>query len=196
MNLLIATNNKHKIAEISPLLPQKIKLITLAEAGIVEDIPETGTTLEENALIKARYAFQKTGISCFADDTGLEVEALNGAPGVYSARYAGDDNDSKKNIALLLKNMQNEKNRRACFKTVIALIINWELQLFSGIVNGTIIEKEKGIDGFGYDPIFVPDGFDQTFAQMPLEQKNKISHRSKATQQLIDYLTGIIFRTN
>jgi len=188
MKLLIATNNKYKITEISPLLPKEIKLITLAEAGITENISETGKTLQDNAYIKANYAFQKTNLNCFADDTGLEVEALNGAPGVFSARYAGDENDSKKNVALLLKNLEGINNRRVCFKTVIALIINGEIYFFEGIVNGTIIEKETGTEGFGYDPVFVPKDTSLTFAQMSLEQKNKISHRSMATQKLIKFL--------
>ena len=188
MELIIATNNKHKLLEIKPLLPNNINLITLAEVGITEDIPETGKTLKDNALIKAEYAFLKTGFNSFADDTGLEVEALNGAPGVYSARYAGENQDAKKNIELLLKNLSGIENRKACFKTVIALILDGKQYFFEGVVNGKILEHEKGTDGFGYDPIFLPDGYNQTFAEMSLEQKNQISHRSRAVEGLVGFL--------
>ena len=188
MKLLIATNNQHKISEISPLIPHGIELITLSEAGIIEDIPETGSTLRENALIKAIYAYNKTKINCFADDTGLEVKALGSAPGVYSARYAGNEHNAEKNVQLLLQNMKGITNREACFRTVIALIMNGEQFIFEGIVEGYIIKEKIGNDGFGYDPVFIPEGYNQTFAQMTLSQKNEISHRSKAILQLIEFL--------
>ncbi len=188
MKLLFATNNEHKLYEISALMPNSIELVGLAQAGITEDIPETGDTLTENALIKAEYAFNKTGLWCFADDTGLEVEALNGAPGVHSARYAGEAKNSIDNVTLLLKNMSGKENRNACFKTVIALIFNNERYLFEGIVGGRIIDTPIGTAGFGYDPVFVPNGFNETFAQMPLELKNSISHRARAAQKLLDFI--------
>lgn len=188
MKLLIATNNQHKVSEILQLIPQGIKLITLSQAGITEDIPETGLTLKENAMIKARYAYNRTKINCFADDTGLEVETLDGAPGVYSARYAGAEQNSEKNIQLLLQNMKDSANRKACFKTVIALIIDGEQYFFEGITRGQITEKKSGSDGFGYDPVFVPEGQNLTFAQMTLPSKNKISHRGKAIYQLTEFL--------
>lgn len=191
MKLLFATNNEHKLYEISALMPKTFELVGLVQAGITEDIPETGDTLAENALIKAEYAFAKTGLWCFADDTGLEVEALNGAPGVHSARYAGESKNSTDNVNLLLKNIKDKENRNACFKTVIALIFNNERYLFEGIVEGKIIDTPTGTAGFGYDPIFVPHGYDQTFAQMPLELKNSISHRAHATQKLIDFVRSL-----
>lgn len=191
MKLLFATNNKHKLEEISALMPEKIELISLHQAGITGDIPETGSTLVENAIIKAEYGYKKTGLWCFADDTGLEVDALNGAPGVYSARYAGEGKNSHENVQLLLKNLQGIENRAARFKTVIALIYNGKTFLFEGVVNGRITDTPGGDGGFGYDPIFIPDGFNQTFAQMPLVEKNTISHRAKAVEQLIDFLKGV-----
>ncbi len=191
MKLLFATNNKHKLEEISALMPEKFELISLNQAGITEDIPETGSTLVENAIIKAEYAYKKTGLWCFADDTGLEVDALNGAPGVYSARYAGPAKNSHENVQLLLKNLRGIENRAARFKTVIALIYNEKTFLFEGVVNGRIIDTLLGDFGFGYDPVFIPDGFNQTFAQMPLVEKNKISHRAKAVEQLIAFLKSV-----
>jgi XTP/dITP diphosphohydrolase len=191
MKLLFATNNEHKLYEISALMPKTMQLVGLSQAGITEDIPETGDTLTDNALIKAEYAFAKTGLWCFADDTGLEVEALNGAPGVHSARYAGEARNSTDNINLLLKNLKGVENRNARFKTVIAFIFNNERYLFEGVVEGKIIDTPTGTAGFGYDPIFVPNGYDQTFAQMPLELKNSMSHRGRATQKLIDFVRSL-----
>jgi XTP/dITP diphosphohydrolase len=191
MELLFATNNSHKLYEISALMPKTIQLLGLAEVGIIEDIPETGDTLVENALLKAEYAHAKTGLWCFADDTGLEVEALGGAPGVHSARYAGEAKNSTDNVNLLLENLHGISNRKACFKTVIAFIYNNHRYLFEGVVEGKIIDTPIGSAGFGYDPIFVPQGFDQTFAQMPLELKNTISHRAKATEKLIDFVRSL-----
>ena len=188
MDLLIATNNQHKVSEIEAIIPAGINLVTLAKAGITEDIPETGVTLSENALIKAEYAFAKTGMWCFADDTGLEVDALNGQPGVYSARYAGEGKNSIENMNLLLQNLKGIKDRTARFKTVIALIMNSNRYLFEGVVEGRIIETPMGAAGFGYDPIFVPNGYTDTFAQMSLALKNSMSHRSRATHKLIEFI--------
>ena len=188
MDLLIATNNQHKLQEIAAIMPKGITLVSLEKVGITEDIPETGVTLAENALMKAEYAFAKTGMACFADDTGLEVDALDGAPGVYSARYAGEAKNSLDNMILLLKNLEGIEQRTARFKTVIALLINGQTHMFEGVVEGRIIEKAIGTDGFGYDPIFVPEGYSDTFAQMPLELKNSMSHRSRATQKLIEFI--------
>jgi XTP/dITP diphosphohydrolase len=185
--LIFATNNKHKKEEVSHLLPD-FDVLILSEIGILEDIPETGETLEENALIKANFVFEKTGLDCFADDTGLEVEALGGKPGVYSARYAGEPVDSQANIDKLLAELKDCENRNARFRTVIALIQNEEPVFIEGIVDGSIIECRSGVSGFGYDPVFIPDGYAQTFAQMSLEEKNKISHRRKATRKLVEFL--------
>jgi len=163
-------------------------LVTPRQCGIDEEIPETAETLEGNARQKARYLFERTGLDCFADDTGLEVEALNGAPGVHSARYATDGHDFAANNRLLLKNLAGEENRRARFRTVICLIEQGKEHLFEGIVEGRIIDHEAGSEGFGYDPLFVPEGFDRTFAEMSAEQKNGISHRGRAVRKLVDYL--------
>lgn len=187
--IIFATNNKHKKDEVSHLLPG-FEVLTLSEIGISEDIPETGETLEENALIKANFVFEKTGLDCFADDTGLEVEALGGKPGVYSARYAGEPADPQANIDKLLAELKDIENRKARFRTVIALIQNGEPVFIEGIVNGRIIECRSGASGFGYDPVFIPDGYAQTFAQMSLEEKNKISHRGKATRKLVEFLNS------
>ncbi len=168
----------------------RVELVTLNAVGITEDIPEDFETLQENALQKARYVYSKTGLNCFADDTGLEVEALNWEPGVFSARYAGEAKNPKDNIRKLLDNLKGVENRRARFRTVIALILNGQEYLFEGVVWGKIIDQERGSDGFGYDPIFVPDGFTQTFAEMPLELKNQISHRGRAVEELRKFLKG------
>lgn len=190
MELIFATNNAHKLTEVCSVLGTRIKVKTLSECGITEDIPETAPTLEGNALIKARYIFDKTGCDCFADDTGLEVEALGGQPGVHSARYApGVSHDSQANMALLLSNMQGQTNRRARFRTVIALILDGKEYLFQGSVEGTITTSASGTGGFGYDPIFVADGFTQTFAQMDSEAKNVMSHRGRATEALAAFLS-------
>lgn len=185
---VFATNNTHKLEEVSAILGKKIELLSMKDIDCNVDIPETADTLERNALIKARYIFENYHLDCFADDTGLEVEALNGAPGVYSARYAGDAHDSEANMKKLLKEMENVENRRARFRTVFALIINGKEHLFEGIVKGEIIKNRKGTSGFGYDPVFVPEGYSQTFAEMGNELKNKISHRAMATQKLCHFL--------
>ncbi|RRD88889.1 non-canonical purine NTP diphosphatase [Bacteroides heparinolyticus] len=185
---VFATNNAHKLEEVSAILGKKIELLSMKDIDCNVDIPETADTFEGNALIKARYIFENYHLDCFADDTGLEVEALNGAPGVYSARYAGDAHDSEANMKKLLKEMENVKNRRARFRTVFALIINGKEHLFEGIVKGEIIKNRKGTSGFGYDPVFVPEGYSQTFAEMGNELKNKISHRAMATQKLCHFL--------
>lgn len=188
MQLVFASNNQHKLSEIQFIIGKEFQLITLSEAGFTGDIPEDQNTLEGNALEKARYIFLKLNANCFADDTGLEVEALNGEPGVYSARYAGSENNSEKNIAKLLFNIKDKTNRKAQFRTVIALIINGKEFLFEGIVKGIIINEKRGVSGFGYDPIFVPDGYNNTFAEMPISEKNKISHRANAIHKLADFL--------
>ncbi len=185
---VFATNNAHKLEEVSAILGKKIELLSMKDIDCNVDIPETADTLEGNALIKARYIFENYHLDCFADDTGLEVEALNGAPGVYSARYAGDAHDSEANMKKLLKEMENVENRRARFRTVFALIINGKEHLFEGIVKGEIIKNRKGTSGFGYDPVFVPEDYSQTFAEMGNELKNKISHRAMATQKLCHFL--------
>ena len=188
MKLVFATNNKHKLEEMRAILGGKVELLSLAAIDCHDDIPETADTLEGNALIKARYIYDKYGCACFADDTGLEVDALGGEPGVYSARYAGENNDSEANMRKLLQNLTGKSERSAQFRTVIALIIEGEEFLFDGIVRGRISEERMGSAGFGYDPIFVPDGYEESFAQMAAEQKNAISHRSRAASALNDYL--------
>ncbi len=198
MKIVFATNNQHKLEEVRQILDTEIVVLSLEDIGCHEDIPETGTTLEENALQKADYVATKYGISCFADDTGLEVEALDGEPGIYSARYAAMDSnhlshDSEANMAKLLFKLGENNNRRARFRTIIALVELKEdvctRHFFQGIVNGEITRKRSGCEGFGYDPIFRPDGYDKTFAELGAEIKNKISHRARATQELAEYLT-------
>lgn len=188
MKLVFATNNQNKVNEIQPLLGEQIKLFSLADINHHEDIPEDQDTLEGNARQKAQYVYHHFGLNCFADDTGLEVEALDGAPGVFSARYAGNSKNSKHNIERLLKEMEGISNRKARFRTVISLIIDGEETRFEGIVNGSIIHEPKGDLGFGYDPVFQPEGYSITFAEMSLDEKNLISHRSRAIQKLTDYL--------
>ena len=188
MQLVFASNNKNKIAEIQQLLPPSIIILSLEEIGCFEEIPETADTIEGNAILKANYVTEKYGYDCFADDTGLEVEALNGDPGVYSARYAGDQKDSNDNMNKLLANLKGESNRNAQFKTVITLNKDGKQILFTGIAKGKITEEKLGEKGFGYDPIFQPEGYTETFAQLSSEIKNKISHRGKATQLLITFL--------
>ena len=192
MKLVFATNNKHKLEEVRAILGNKIEILSLNDIDCHDDIPETADTLEGNALIKARYIHEKFGVDCFADDTGLEVEALGGEPGVYSARYAGEDCNPEANMYKLLKNLTGENNRNAQFRTVIALIINGEEKLFNGIVKGTISREKMGNAGFGYDPIFIPEGFSESFAQMTSEMKNSISHRYRATNELSNYLKQTI----
>ena len=191
VKIVFATQNRKKLEEIKAMLPDSIELNGLDHLGFHEDIPETHDTLEENALQKARYIYDKFGVNCFADDTGLEVDALNGRPGVHSARYAGEDKDSNANMDKLLDELKNSDNRRAQFRTVIALIIDGEELLFNGIAEGEIIDEKRGKEGFGYDPIFVPRGYNETFAQMPLQEKNRISHRYKATKMLAEYLMSL-----
>lgn len=188
MNLVFASNNKNKIKEIQSILPESIKIWSLEEIGCHEEIPETAATIEGNAILKADYVTQKYGYDCFADDTGLEVTALNGEPGVYSARYAGEQRDANDNMNKLLEALSDQSDRSAQFKTVIALNINGAQHLFTGIAKGNITLNKTGSQGFGYDPIFQPENYTETFAELPLEIKNKISHRGKATHQLIDFL--------
>ena len=188
MKLVFASNNKNKIQEIQALVPSVIQIVSLEEIGCTEDIPETADTIEGNAILKANYVTEKYGYDCFADDTGLEVEALNGAPGVYSARYAGEQKDANDNMDKLLDELKDKSNRKANFKTVIALNLNGKQNLFTGIINGKIIEEKIGTNGFGYDPIFVAEGFDKTFAELTMEEKSTISHRGIAVKELILFL--------
>ncbi len=203
MKLVFATNNNHKLKEVQNLLVgtlhatslQALSLLSLSDIKFNEEIPENCDTLEGNASQKAFYIYNKlingTSDGCFADDTGLEIEALNGRPGVFSARYAGESCDFDANIDKVLKEMQGVKNRKACFRTVISLVIEGREKQFEGIVTGMILKERKGESGFGYDPIFKPDGFDITYAEMPLEEKNKISHRAMAVKKLVHFLTTI-----
>ena len=191
MKLLFATNNAHKLAEVQAVLGPEYELVTPRDCGVTEEIPETQPTLEGNALQKARYLRERTGLDCFADDTGLEVAALDGAPGVRSARYATDGHDFAANNRLLLANLRGAADRRARFRTVVALLRSGEEHLFEGIVEGRVIECERGCEGFGYDPLFVPDGFDRTFAEMSADEKNAVSHRARAVRRLADYLHGL-----
>ncbi|CAM3917424.1 non-canonical purine NTP diphosphatase [Flavobacterium cucumis] len=188
MKLVFASNNKNKIQEIQQLVPKTIQILSLEDIGCIEEIPETATTIEGNAIIKANYVTEKYGYNCFADDTGLEVEVLNGAPGVYSARYAGEQKDANDNMDKLLSELLNKSNRNANFKTVIALNLNGKQNLFTGIINGKIMDKKIGTNGFGYDPIFTANGYDKTFAELTMEEKSKISHRGIAVKELILFL--------
>ena len=187
MKLVFATNNQHKLSEIQNIIGTHFKLITLSEAGFIGEIPENQNTLEGNALEKARYIFTKLNTNCFADDTGLEVDALNGEPGVFSARYAGLENNSENNIKKLLQNLEGKTNRKAQFRTVIALIIKSKEFLFEGIAEGNIIKEKRGVAGFGYDPIFIPNGYKKTFGEMKADLKDKISHRYKAFDKIKRY---------
>ena len=188
MELVFATNNKHKLEEISHILDEHYKIVSLKEIGCNEDIAETAETLEGNALLKARYIHSRYGRDCFADDTGLEIDALDGKPGVFSARYAGPGHDHQKNMDKVLFEMAGQANRKAQFRTVIALILEGQEYLFEGIVKGEILTERHGDKGFGYDPIFKPDGFDLSFAEMDLDDKNEISHRGRATRKLAEFL--------
>ena len=191
MNTIIfATNNENKVLEVRSILKEKFKILSLKEAGIDNDIPEPFDTLEENAFEKARVINQLVHQNCFAEDTGLEVESLNGQPGVKSARYAGEERSFEKNIDKLLRNLQNKENRKAQFRTVVCFIENGQQKLFEGTCKGIIIAERRGISGFGYDPVFVPEGSDKTFAEMSVEQKNIFSHRKKAIGKLISYLNS------
>ncbi len=193
MTLCFATNNKHKLEEVAPLLKGSFDLLSLDQIGCTHELPETQSTISGNSFQKADYVFKNFNTPCFADDTGLEVEILNGAPGVYSARYAGDHRNSEDNINLLLQNLKGNQNRNARFCTVITLVgITPEPVFFEGIIEGVIIEERRGNIGFGYDPIFMPNGHDLTFAEMPLEQKNTLSHRAIATKKLIEYLKNLL----
>lgn len=190
MRLCFATNNEHKLKEIRALLGNEFRLVGLADVGCNQELAEDQTTLEGNSLQKAEYVFRKSGTSCFADDTGLEVEVLNNEPGVFSARYAGEQRSAEDNMNLLLKNLSGKDNRNARFRTVITLITPEGIRQFEGEVHGKIIHDKRGTEGFGYDPIFLPDGFSKTLAEMTLEEKSAISHRARAFKKLIAYLKG------
>lgn len=189
--LVFATNNLHKLEEVSAILGNQIELLSLNDINCHTDIPETADTLEGNALLKSRFIYENYGMNCFADDTGLEVEALEGAPGVYSARYAGDGHDSEANMIKLLDNLKEKKNRKAQFRTAISLIIDGKEYLFEGIIKGEIGIIKKGDSGFGYDPIFVPEGYNETFAELGSDIKNKISHRALAINKLCEFLHSL-----
>jgi XTP/dITP diphosphohydrolase len=188
--LVVATNNAHKLEEISAILGDEMELLSLKDIGCEADIPETADTLEGNARQKARYIYENYQLDCFADDTGLEVEALDGAPGVFSARYAGNGHDSEAYMQKLLRELEGKQNRKAQFRTAICLMMGGEEYLFEGIVKGEIIEEKRGSAGFGYDPIFVPEGFDKTFAELGNEVKNTVSHRALAVEKLCRFLKG------
>lgn len=190
IKLVFATNNENKIKEINALLTNSIKLLSLKDIGCHEDIPETADTIKGNAILKARYVYEKYGYNCFADDTGLEINSLNGEPGVFSARYAGEEKDPGKNMDKVLQKLASQKDRTAQFKTVVALVIKGETTTFEGIVEGEITTEKHGKDGFGYDPIFKPNGYEITFAEMPLSEKNNISHRGRAVKKLINFLNS------
>ena len=187
--LVFATNNAHKLEEVAAILGEKIELFSLNDIGCHTDIPETATTLEGNALLKSSFIFKNYGLNCFADDTGLEVEALDGAPGVYSARYAGGEgHDSQANMLKLLRDLEGKENRKAQFRTAISLILDGKNYLFEGVIKGEIIKEKRGESGFGYDPVFQPEGYDKTFAELGNDIKNKISHRALAIQKLCEFL--------
>jgi XTP/dITP diphosphohydrolase len=190
MKICFATNNAKKIEEVKAALGSDFEIVSLQNIGCHEELPETGDTLHHNAFQKARYVKDNFGVDCFADDTGLEVEALNGTPGVYSGRYAGEPRSDERNIALLLKNLTGKENRTARFRTVIALILEGKEYAFEGIASGEIIEEQIGSGGFGYDPIFRPEGYSRTFAELTMEEKNQISHRGKAVKALIEFLSN------
>ena len=189
--LVFATNNLHKLEEVSAILGNQIELLSLNDINCHIDIPETADTMEGNALLKSRFIYENYGMNCFADDTGLEVEALEGAPGVYSARYAGDGHNSEANMIKLLDNLKEKKNRKAQFRTAISLIIDEKEYLFEGIIKGEIGTIKKGDSGFGYDPIFVPEGYNETFAELGSDIKNKISHRALAINKLCEFLHSL-----
>lgn len=188
MKLVFATHNDHKLREVQQLLPESIELLSLKDIGCFDEIPETGQTLEDNAKIKADFVTQTYGFDCFSDDTGLLVDALDGRPGVYSARYAGEQKSARDNMAKLLSELKEKDNRNAHFKTVIHLNLQQQSVVFEGIVEGSITEKEHGTGGFGYDPIFRPNGHEKTFGELPAETKNAISHRGRAIHELVDFL--------
>ncbi len=190
MKIVFATNNAHKLREVQQTVGDKFEIVSLRECGVVEDIPENEPTLEGNALAKARYIYSRTGLSCFADDTGLEVDALGGEPGVRSARYATDGHDDEANKRLLLERMEGKENRGAQFRTAMALILDGEEYLFEGVVRGEILTQECGNGGFGYDPLFAPEGHSESFAEMSAEEKNAISHRGRAVRKLAEFLNN------
>jgi XTP/dITP diphosphohydrolase len=187
-NLVFATSNPNKIKEANDLLPADLEVKGLKDIGCTEDVPETSPTIQGNALQKARYVFENYKVNCFSEDTGLEIDALNGEPGVYTARYAGEARDKEANMAKAIANLEGKSNRGAQFRTVIALIIDGEEQTFEGIARGTIAMQKQGTEGFGYDPIFIPAGFDRSFAQMTQAEKNEISHRGQAVRKLVKFL--------
>jgi len=189
IDLLFATSNKNKVLEIKKVLPKEFNIKSLDDIGFCEEVPENENTIEGNAIFKANYIYKKYNLNVFADDTGLEVDSLNGKPGVHSARYAGISKNSADNINKLLKKLKNKKNRKARFKTVIALILNSKIHTFEGVVEGIITKKPKGENGFGYDPVFIPRGYTKTFGELSLEEKNSISHRSLAMNKLIDFIS-------
>lgn len=186
--IVFSTNNQNKLREVREILKGRYEVLGLNDIGFTGDIPETGTTLAENASIKSKFVYDNYGMDCFSDDTGLEIDALEGRPGVYSARYAGEDGNAERNIEKVMTELTNTANRSARFKTVISLLLNGKEYLFEGKVEGKIIEEKRGIDGFGYDPVFIPDGYENTFAEMTSELKNKISHRGKAVRSLVTFL--------
>ncbi|MDB5196043.1 MAG: deoxyribonucleotide triphosphate pyrophosphatase [Flaviaesturariibacter sp.] len=194
MKIVFATNNQHKVDEIRAVLPSSLQIITLKEAGIDIDIPEPHDTLEDNAREKAQTIYKLSAVDCFSEDTGLEVAALNGEPGVKSARYAGDDRSFSANMDKLINNLQGKEDRKAQFRTVICLLLNGQEHFFEGICLGRIIETPQGSDGFGYDPVFMPDGADRTFAQMTMKEKNQYSHRRKATDKLVAFLNTLFIK--
>ena len=189
IDLLFATSNKNKVIEIKKVLPKEFNIKSLDDIGFCEEVPENENTIEGNAIFKANYIYKKYNLNVFADDTGLEVDSLNGKPGVHSARYAGISKNSTDNINKLLKKLKNKKNRKARFKTIIALILNSKIHTFEGVVEGIITKKPKGENGFGYDPVFIPSGYTKTFGELSLEEKNSISHRSLAMNKLIDFIS-------
>lgn len=191
MKLIFATQNQNKVNELKLLMPKSIELLSLKDINCSDDIPETAPDLQGNASQKSAYVVSKFKVNCFADDTGLEIEALNNAPGVYSARYAGEQKNANDNMNLVLENLKDKTNRKARFRTVISLVINGKEQIFEGEAKGEIIIQKSGIDGFGYDPIFKPEGYAITFAEMSMAEKNKISHRGKAVRKLVDYLATL-----
>jgi len=191
IEIVFATNNPHKLEEIKKAVGENFKILSLADINCTDEIPETADTLEGNASQKSFYIYNKYGKNCFADDTGLEIEALDGKPGVYSARYAGPGHDHEKNMDKVLSELKDVKNRKARFRTVISLLLNGEETFFEGIVNGTILSERHGGKGFGYDPIFQPDGYNKSFAMMDLDEKNEISHRGRAVRKLVKYLNSL-----
>jgi XTP/dITP diphosphohydrolase len=191
MELVFATNNKHKLEEVRQIVGQKYELLSLLDIRCFEELPETQDTIEGNARQKAKYICDQYSVNCFADDTGLEIEALNGEPGVYSARYAGDECNFENNIDKVLQNLKGVFNRKALFKTVISLFLNGKVYSFTGIVHGTILQERRGTSGFGYDSVFLPDGYTKTYAEMSAEEKNRISHRGIATRGLCDFLNAL-----